>query len=218
MPRIACLHTIDSNAAVFDEALRMTGLMDVSLHHTVRADLLAAAERAGRLTPEIASATATLLRHLAAEADAVLLTCSTLGPAVESASPDVAVPVLRVDAALAAEAVKEGGRVVVLCAVETTVEPTRLLFEAAAQATGAEISVQVVPHAWEAFKAGDADRYRALVARAADAAREDGATQVALAQASMAGAAALLPEARRPLTSPMVGLAAAVAASRSAAG
>ncbi|MGE7416406.1 aspartate/glutamate racemase family protein [Methylobacterium tarhaniae] len=214
MPRIACLHAIDSNAAVFDEALRMTGLTGVSLRHTVRADLLASAERQGRLTPEIAAETVAVLRSLFAEADAVLLTCSTLGPAAETAARDAPVPVLRVDAALAAEAVREGGRVAVLCAVETTVEPTRRLFEAAAQATGAQVSVQVVPQAWEAFKAGDLDRYRSLVARAAGIAREEGAMQVALAQASMAGAAALLPEEIRPLTSPAVGLAAAVAAAR----
>ncbi len=214
MPRIACLHTIDSNAAVFDAALQTTGLTGIHLHHTVRADLLAAAEREGGLTPAIAAETAALLRDLSAQADAVLLTCSTLGPAVESASRDVAAPVLRVDAALAAEAVKAGGQVVVLCAVATTVEPTRRLFEAAARATGAQIGVEVVPQAWEAFKAGESDRYRALVARAADAARDAGARQVALAQASMAGAAALLPAERRPLTSPTVGLAAAIAAAR----
>ena len=214
MPRIACLHTIDSNAAVFDEALRTTGLTGVSLRHTIRADLLSAAERAGRLTPEIAAETVAVLNGLCADADAVLLTCSTLGPAAEATALDAPVPVLRVDAALAAEAVKGGGRVVVLCAVATTVEPTRRLFEAAARATGAEVSVQVVPGAWEAFKAGDPDRYRTLVAQAAGAAREDGATQVALAQASMAGAAALLPEDSRPLTSPAAGLAAAGAAGR----
>ncbi|AWN53863.1 aspartate/glutamate racemase family protein [Methylobacterium sp. 17Sr1-1] len=216
MTRIACLHTVASNAALFDEALRAAGLAGVDLHHTLRADLLAAAEREGRLTPEIAAETVAVLRGLCAEADAVLLTCSTLGPAAERAALDAPIPVLRVDAALAAEAVKAGGRVVVLCAVATTVEPTRRLFEAAAQATGAEVSVQVVPEAWEAFKAGESDRYRTLVARAAGTAREDGATQVALAQASMAGAAALLSEAIRPLTSPTVGLAAAVAASRMA--
>jgi hypothetical protein len=212
MIRIACLHTVDSNATLFDEALRAIGPTGVALRHAVRADLLAAAEREGRLTPEIAAETLAVLRGLCAEADAVLLTCSTLGPAAERAALDAPVPVLRVDAALAAEAVKAGGRVVVLCAVATTVEPTRRLFEAAARATGADVSVAVVPEAWDAFKAGEADRYRTLVARAAAVAREDGATQVALAQASMAGAAALLPAAIRPLTSPAVGLAAAVSA------
>lgn len=39
---------------LFDAALRTAGLAGVDLHHSVRADLLAAAEREGRLTPEIA--------------------------------------------------------------------------------------------------------------------------------------------------------------------
>lgn len=215
MTRIACLHTIDSNVTVFDEAPAATGLTGITLRHTVRADLLAGAERQGRLTPEIAAETVSLLRGLSAGADAVLLTCSTLGPAADTAALDSAIPVLRVDAALAAEAVKAGGRVVVLCTVETTVEPTRRLFEDAARATGATIDVQVVPQAWAAFKAGDSDRYFALVAEAVDAAWDAGATRVALAQASMTGAAARLPADRRPLTSPAVGL--AEAASRAGA-
>ncbi|TNC11331.1 Asp/Glu racemase [Methylobacterium terricola] len=214
MTRIACLHTADSNAAVFDEALVTAGLTGVSLHHAVRADLLAAAERQGRLTPEIAAETVALLRGLSAGAGAVLLTCSTLGPAADDAALDSPVPVLRVDAALAAEAVEAGGRVVVLCAVETTVGPTRRLFEDAARATGATIDVRVVPQAWAAFKAGDRDRYHARVAEAADAAWAAGATRVALAQASMTGAAARLPADRRPLTSPAVGLAAAASRAR----
>ncbi|KMO11771.1 aspartate/glutamate racemase family protein [Methylobacterium platani] len=212
MPRIACLHTSDGNAAIFDAARDTARLTDVSLHHTVRADLLAAAEREGGLTPDIAAETVAVLQGLCAGADAVLLTCSTLGPAAQDAATGATVPVMRVDAALARAAVKAGGRVVVLCAVETTVAPTRRLFEDAARATGAAVEVQVVPHAWAAFKAGDLDRYRILVARAAVAAREAGATRVALAQVSMAGAAALLPEDRRPLTSPVVGLVAAARA------
>ena len=50
---IACLHTAESNVAVFDNALLQLGLSDqTTLHHEVRADLLADAERAGGLTPE----------------------------------------------------------------------------------------------------------------------------------------------------------------------
>ncbi len=51
--RIACLHTAESNVAIF-EAARPDG---VRLRHAVRPDLLAAAEAEG-LTPEIAAATA----------------------------------------------------------------------------------------------------------------------------------------------------------------
>ncbi len=214
MPRIACLHTADSNIAVFDEASRSLGLAGIRLHHAVRADLLAAAERAGGLTPAIAAETAALLRDLTAGADAVLLTCSTLGPAAEAASPDAAVPVLRVDAALAAEAVKAGGRVVVLCAVETTVAPTRCLFEAAARATGAEIDVAVVPQAWEAFKAGESDRYRNLVAprrrRHGRTARHGSPWR----RPRWPAPPPCFPRDSRPLTSPAASLAAAIAAAR----
>ena len=212
MPRIACLHTAESNVKVFDAALRRLDLADVELRHSVRADLLAAAERAGGLTPAIAARTASLLLELCDGADAVLLTCSTLGPAAEAATETAPVPIMRVDAALAHEAVKLGGKIAVLCAVETTVGPTRLLFEAAARGTDAEIAVHLVPHAWEAFKAGDRDRYLAMIAQAADEAMRSGVTRVALAQASMAGAVPLVAGGQRPLDSPMAGLAAAIAA------
>lgn len=212
MVRIACLHTAESNIAIFDDALRVLGLTGVELRHEVRADLLAAAERQGQLTPEIAARTAAELRDLSLQADAVLLTCSTLGPAAEAAAVEAPVPVMRVDAALATEAVKGGGQVVALCAVETTVEPTRLLFESAARATGADVIVRVVPGAWDAFKAGNRDAYLAMIARAAMTAAQGGATRVALAQASMAGACNLIDPDIRPLTSPETGLIAAAKA------
>lgn len=194
--------------------MRDLGPVGVALRHSVRADLLAAAEEAGELTSPIIEQTADVLSALCDEADAVLLTCSTLGPSAESAAETAPIPVLRVDAALAHKAVKDGGKVAVLCAVETTLEPTRLLFEKAAQATGAEIVMWLVPDAWEAFKAGDRNRYLSLIAQAADEAIRNGATQVALAQASMAGAVDLASAGRYPLNSPMVGLTAAIEAAR----
>ncbi len=209
MQKVVCLHTAESNVQVFDDALRRSGLIGVELRHAVRADLLAAAEQAGGLTPVISGQTSQVLRELCNGANAVLLTCSTLGPAAEAAAPNAAVPILRVDAALAADAVKDGGSVAVLCAIETTVEPTRLLFEREARATGARVVVHLVPGAWDVFKAGNCDLYFGMIARAADDAVGAGATQVALAQASMAEAADLATSRPRPLTSPAAGLMAA---------
>ena len=203
--RIACLHTAESNISVFETARRAEGLHFVSLRHEVRADLLAAAERAGGLSGEIASQTAAALRELTSGADAVFLTCSTLGPAAADAAMAAAVPVLRVDAALAAESVRRGGLVAVLCTAATTLAPTRALFEEHAGGTGARVDVRFVPGAWEAFKAGRQERYLEMIAEAADAAFRDGAHAVALAQASMAAAARLC-RAGRPLSSPEVGL------------
>jgi hypothetical protein len=205
--RIACLHTADSNIAVFDKAAAPRALL---LAHRVRADLLAEAMAAGGLNDEIAARTAEALRELAGEADAVLLTCSTLGPVAETVAALAAVPVLRVDAALARQAVRDGGHVVVLCAVETTLGPTGMLFEKAAKETGAAIDLRLVPGAWDAFLAGDTPRYLAMIAAAADEVYADGCRTVALAQASMAGAAALCRHGR-PLTSPEAGLDAIVA-------
>lgn len=207
--RLACLHTAQSNVAVFEDAGQTLGFGAGTLRHEVRADLLADAERAGRLTPEIEARTGQALLALCEGADVVLLTCSTLGPAAQAVAEAAPVPVLRVDAAFAAEAVRDGGKVVALCAVETTLGPTRAVFEEAARATGAEVEVRLVPGAWAAFKAGERDCYFALVAAAADAAARDGATRVALAQASMAGAASLCQVQPPPLSSPAAGLAAA---------
>jgi DNA-binding MurR/RpiR family transcriptional regulator len=198
--RIACLHTGAGNVAIF-EAAKPEG---VTLSHTVREDLLHDAIAAGGLTPAIAERTVAALEELrAADVDAVLLTCSTLGPVAKP-------PVQRVDAALAEAASRDGGQVVVLVAVQSTVASTRALFAAAAARHGASLEVRLVPAAWDAFRAGDFARYAALVAAAAEAAFAEGATQVALAQASMAPAAALC-RGRRPLTSPDSGLAAALA-------
>lgn len=205
---IACLHTLESLIPVFDAEARKLG---VQLRHTLRDDLLREAERAGGLNDDIAARTAAELEKLAKGADAVLLTCSTLGPSAARANAPV--PVLRVDEALAREAVRGGGRVVVLCAVETTIEPSRALFERHSAETGARIDMRLVPDAWAAFRAGDAARYAELIAAAADAAFAEGADSVALAQASMAGAAALSRNGT-PLSSPAAGLAAAQAAGR----
>ena len=212
MLRIACLHTAESNIDVFESALRELGRSGVALRHKVRADLLAAAEEAGGLTSSISAETGEALRALCDDADVVLLTCSTLGAAAEAAAATAPVPILRVDVALARESVRNGGKVTVLCAVETTIEPTRLLFERAARATGAEIAMRLVPDAWQAFRSGDRCRYLALIAEAADEASRNGAAQVALAQASMAAAADLVSARQRPLSSPMAGLAAAIEA------
>jgi hypothetical protein len=188
--RIACLHTAGSNVAIF-EAARPDG---VCLSHAVRPDLLEAAEAEG-LTPAIAAATVEALGAL--DGDAVLLTCSTLGPAAETAGA------LRADAALAEAATAAGGTVEVLCTAPGTLTATAELFGAAAARTGARLTIRLVPGAWALFHAGDQAGYAALIAREAEASR---AGVVALAQASMAPAARLT--ARPVLTVPAAALAA----------
>ncbi len=208
--RIACLHTAHSNIAVFNEAANGLKLDSLQISHTVRSDLLGAAETAGGLTPEIITQTQAALRSLCEDHDAVLLTCSTLGPSVYGISTTVSTPVIRVDEALAKQAILQGGRIVVLCAVETTVKPTSDLFLNANAGKGSVVDIQLIPDIWSLFKAGDIDGYFSAIAAAADKAYLEGANVVALAQASMAGAAVLVKNNSRPLTSPMCGLRAAI--------
>ncbi len=190
--RIACLHTAESNVAIFEAA--RPGC--VRLSHAVRPDLLAAAEAEG-LTPAIAAATAQALGALRDGADAVLLTCSTLGPAAGPAGA------LRADAALAEAATAGGGTVEVLCTAPSTLTATAELFGTAAARSGARLTVRLVPGAWDLFHAGDHAGYAERIAREAAASR---AEVVALAQASMASAAQLT--ARPVLTVPAAALAA----------
>ena len=201
--RIGCLHTAASNVAVLERAA--TALDGVSLRHIVRPDLLSAAGLSG-LTPTIAADTRMALDELASDCDAVLLTCSSLGGVVdELVAP--AVLMLRIDRALADRAVAGGGKITVLCAAPSSLEPTGTLFRQAALRTGAQVDLRLVPDAWADFLAGNLSAYHARIAEAVSALGE--AATVALAQVSMADAVA--PSARI-LTSPSIGLAAAVAA------
>ncbi len=198
---ISCLHTADSNIDVFDEACPN----GVTLRHNVRPDFLQAATDG--LSLGVVARTQGVLRSLAKGSDAVLLTCSTLGPAAEGV--EARVPVQRVDAALARQACVGGSEVAVICAAPSTLAPTRKLFRTAASKIGVDVRIILVDCAWETFLSGDREGYLNMIAGAADLAMGD---VVALAQASMAPAARLT---RRPvLTSPAAGLQAAIDAAR----
>ncbi|WP_029593171.1 hypothetical protein [Franconibacter pulveris] len=195
--KIACLHTAQSNVEVFEQAARDLHIPEGTLKHQVMAHLLAQAEAAGGMTPEIEKETIAALAELRTDADVVLLTCSTLGSAANYLAQDPGI--VRVDLALAQEAAKAGEPIVVLCAASTTIKPTAALFRAVAPK--APLAVELIPHAWDTFKAGQMTEYFALIAERAQQALDEGAGCVALAQASMAGAKNLLPH-PKVLTSP----------------
>ncbi len=59
-----------------------------------------------------------------AGADYIMVTCSSIGPAVEAAAKLIGVPVLRVDQPMADQAVQTGKRIGVIATLRTTLEPT----------------------------------------------------------------------------------------------
>jgi hypothetical protein len=201
---LGLLHTSPVHVATFD-ALVDEETPGVALVHVVREDLLARARDHG---PEaVAAQVAEAVRGLST--DAVLCTCSTIGAVAERV--DAGVPVLRVDRPMAAAAVESGGMVVVLAALESTLAPTLALLaeEAARAGTSPQIEASVVAGAWDQFEAGDTEGYVALVRAAVELVGTD-ATVVVLAQASMAPAADAARVGVPVLTSPRLGLRAAV--------
>jgi ActR/RegA family two-component response regulator len=140
------------------------------------------------------------LLDLAADSDAVILTCATLGPAVEEieSSP---IPIVRADVALAAAAGKA-----VLCAVESAIESTRRLFAQHASDIATSVEVIHVARMWTLFKNGDIDKCIAATAASADEAYEAGATIVAFGHPWMAPAVNLARKGNRPLDSAHVAL------------
>lgn len=191
---IACLHTAASNAAIFDASAAALPGGALRLTHRSRPDLLRPP------TPETLAEAAEVLRNMAQDADAVLLTCSTIGEAAGLVR-NAPCPVLRADAALAEAATRGGGSVQVLYAAPSTREPTQRLFEVAAARTGATITLRLVPGAWDLFLAGDLAGYHARIAALTPGLEG----RIVLAQASMAGAAALM-EGPPPLTVPGIGV------------
>ncbi|ODT64998.1 MAG: hypothetical protein ABS75_33385 [Pelagibacterium sp. SCN 63-23] len=184
--RLGLLHTAATNVGIIDRAAAALAEPGLVLDHVVRTDLIAAAEAAGGLNAAISAETSRALSDLLGRNDRVLITCSSLGPLADGDR------VLRIDAALAEQAVVGGGRVSVLCTSPTTLEATERLFVAAATRTGAKVRVETVDGAWALFRAGDIASYHRRIAEAAAQALDAGADMVALAQLSMSEAVAVV--------------------------
>ncbi|OAI47573.1 Asp/Glu/hydantoin racemase [Planctomycetaceae bacterium SCGC AG-212-F19] len=100
-----------------------------------------------------------------AGAEAVLVTCSSIGPAVPVARALFEFPVLRIDEPMAEEAVRIGQRIGALATLRTTLDPTvRLLEETARrQERSRDITASLCEGAFEAVCAGDAPTHDRLV-------------------------------------------------------
>ena len=209
-PTLALLHTVLSLPPVF-AALADELLPGTELFHIVDESLLNVTRKTGALTSVTRRRVLGYLESAAeAGADLVLVTCSSIGPAVDAARDFVAVPVLRVDEAMADEAVKLGSRVGVIATLTTTLEPTAALVERRARVAGRDVEVvsHVCDGAFEALQAGDRDRHDELVREGVRSLAAE-ADVIVLAQASMARVVDGLPDEERTvpsLSSPRLGV------------
>ena len=210
-PVLGVLHTAVGNVTLFQGLCREL-LPGVETFQMLDESLLRNTITAGELTP---GTTRRVLGHIESAADAgataVLVTCSSIGAAAELAREVVPVPVIRVDEAMADEAVRIGPRIGVIATLRTTLEPTADLVRRRAALAGVPITLttRLCAGAFEALGRGDAAAH--------DRAITEGLTELAgssdviiLAQASMARVAEALPEQERPvpvLSSPRSGVA-----------
>jgi Asp/Glu/hydantoin racemase len=135
----------------------------------------------------------------------ILNACSSIGSFSAPVSAELGIPIVRVDARMARQAVMRGRNVAVAATLRTTLGPTCEMVKEAASATGESVHVEevLVEGAYEALMHGDPNRHDELLTAAL---RRVAATAdvVVLAQASMARVLAGLSEAdrRKFLSSP----------------
>lgn len=193
---LGLIHTSATLVPMFQQ-LVSEYLPQVNVFNIVDDSLIKNTIACGELTPGTARRVVNYVGSAeAAGADFILVTCSSLGAAVEAAAGLTNVPVLRVDQPMTDQAVRTGKRIGVIATLSTTLGPTTDLVKRRAAVAGKEIELQAIlcEGAFDALMSGNGARHDEMVGKAL---RELSAKVdvIVLAQASMARVAgALTPE------------------------
>lgn len=192
--QLGLIHTSATLVPIFQQ-LCSAKIPSVDVFNIADDSLIKDVIRRGELT---ASTARRVVEHVAsaeaAGADYILVTCSSIGRAVETAASLANVPVLRVDQPMADKAVQMSKKIGVLATLPTTLEPTADLINRRAAKAGKriELTSRLIEGAFDQLMGGNGAKHDALVA----AALKELASQVAvivLAQASMARVVEALP-------------------------
>jgi Asp/Glu/hydantoin racemase len=196
--RLFLLHTSATLVPMFEQLCKaklpdaaVFNMVDDSLIKDVIAHNCLRPQTARRVTQLVAAAED-------AGADFIMVTCSSIGRAVETAATLASVPVLRVDRPMAEQAVATGRRIGVIATLRTTLEPTADLVQRCASETGCEVELtaRLCDGAFEALMSGSGQHHDELVLAALEALTTQ-VDVVCLAQASMARVANLIPDSNR---------------------
>ena len=185
--KLGLIHTSATLLPVFAQLCK-DKLSNVEVLNIADDSLVKGIREAGRLTPTIARRVAGYLESAElAGADYIMVTCSSIGPAVEAGAKLMGVPVLRVDQPMADQAVATGKRIGVIATLPTTLEPTADLISRRAVLAGKQIHLtsKLCEGAFEALMSGDAVTHDAKVAAALKELSQQ-VDVIVLAQASMA--------------------------------
>lgn len=181
------VHTSATLVPIFQELVK-TYLPHVDTFNIVDDSLIKDVISKGKLTKKTSKR---VVEHIgqaeAAGADYILVTCSSIGSAIEAGAALTDIPVLRVDQPMADLAVKMGSSIGVIATLPTTLQPTSDLVERRAKVAGKNISLhsKLCEGAFEALMSGDSKKHDEMVASALKELSKK-VDVILLAQASMA--------------------------------
>ena len=184
---LGLIHTSATLVPVFQELCNKY-LPGVKTFNIVDDSLIKNVIACGELTPATARRVVNYVSSAeVAGADYILVTCSSIGAAVEASAALTNVPVLRVDQPMADEAVRIGVKIGVVATLPTTLEPTSDLVRRQALVAGKEIELtsKLCEGAFEALMSGDTATHDEMVAKALKELSKT-VDVIVLAQASMA--------------------------------
>jgi len=196
--KLGLIHTSATLVPVFAQLCKEK-LPNVEVFNIADDSLVKSIREAGSLTATIARRVAGYLESAElAGADYIMVTCSSIGPAVEAGAKLTGVPVLRVDQPMADQAVATGKKIGVVATLSTTLEPTADLIRHRAATAGKQIELtsKLVDGAFEALMAGDGAAHDSKVAATLKELSKQ-VDVIVLAQASMARVVDSLPAADR---------------------
>jgi Asp/Glu/hydantoin racemase len=193
--KVGFIHTGVAIADIFKPMIaeRLSG---IATFHIVDDSLMQDFRIAGELIPVIVRRFCKQV-ELAEEAgaDLIIVTCSSIAPAVDIARKMTAVPVMKVDEPMAEKAVSMSDQIGVMATAKTTMGPSVKLIEDKAAEVGKqiEINTSLSSEAFDCFLRGNMDKHDQILRDAASDLKGKVGV-VVLAQASMGHLAGAIQE------------------------
>ena len=185
--RVVLVHTsfavIDLFNRLFDDIVPDVKRIHIAEHSLIQ-DIL----DAGKVTPEVMRRmVGYFLQADAIRPDAIFSVCSTVGDVVDVARTMIRTPIVKIDDAMAVEAVERGADIGVLATLPSTLDPTCRLLERVAAAKGKPIAIRrgLVEGAFDELIAGNTAVHDQMV-RSKLVTLAGGCDLIVLAQSTMA--------------------------------
>ena len=208
--KVGMVHSVPGLAPMFNDLAREI-MPGVEVIHLGDDGLLKEILATETHTPKMARRFATHANFAAdSGAEVVMLTCSSLGPLVDMSQCLVDVPMLKVDEAMADEAVKLGKKIGIIATAHSTLKPTSDLVKQRAALAGKKVEIETAycEGAFPALQRGDATTHDKMVKeKLADLQKR--VDVIILAQASVARVVATIPDSEKKvpiLSSPRLGV------------